>query len=84
MKLAQWIGTLRDNLKLLRNVMIAYLAVLVILDFFISREHAHYLIDKIYSYWALFGIVGCFVLIKFSKGIAHLFLAKDEDYYERS
>jgi hypothetical protein len=82
MKLAQWIGTLRDNLKTLKIVMIVYLAVLVILDFFVSREHAHYLIDKVYSYWALFGTIGCFLLIKFSKGIAHLFLAKDEDYYE--
>jgi hypothetical protein len=26
--------------------------------------------------------VGCFILIKVGKGIAHLFLSKDEDYYE--
>jgi hypothetical protein len=62
--------------------MIVYLAVLVVFDVFLSREHAHYLIDKIYAYWSLFGIVGCFLLIKFSKGIAHLFLAKDEGFYD--
>ena len=82
MKLAELIGTLRDNLKTLKMAMIVYLAVLVVIDFFLSREHAHYLIDKIYAYWAVFGTVGCFLLIKFSKGIAHLFLAKDEDYYD--
>ena len=82
MKLAEWIGTLRENLKILKIVMIVYLAVLVVFDALLSREHAHYLIDKIYAYWALFGAVGCFLLIKLSKGIAHLFLAKDEDYYE--
>lgn len=82
MKLADMIGTLRDNLKTLKMAMIVYLAVLVVIDFFLSREHAHYLIDKIYAYWAVFGTVGCFLLIKFSKGIAHLFLAKDEDYYD--
>ncbi|MCL5806968.1 MAG: hypothetical protein M1418_00135 [Deltaproteobacteria bacterium] len=82
MKLADMIGTLRDNLKILKMAMIVYLAVLVVIDFFLSREHAHYLIDKIYAYWAVFGTVGCFLLIKFSKGVAHLFLAKDEDYYD--
>lgn len=82
MKLAELIGTLRNNLKTLKMAMIVYLAVLVVIDFFLSREHAHYLIDKIYAYWAVFGTVGCFLLIKFSKGIAHLFLAKDEDYYD--
>jgi hypothetical protein len=82
MKLAEMIGTLRENLKILKIVMIVYLAVLVVFDVLLSREHAHYLIDKIYAYWSLFGIVGCFLLIKFSKGLAHLFLAKDEDYYD--
>ena len=82
MKLAEWIGTLRENLKILKTVMIVYLAILVVFDVFLSREHAHYLIDKIYAYWSLFGLVGCFLLIKFSKGIAHLFLAKDENFYD--
>ena len=82
MKLAEWIGTLRENLKILKTVMIVYLAILVVFDVLLSREHAHYLIDKIYAYWSLFGIVGCFLLIKFSKGIAHLFLAKNEDFYD--
>lgn len=82
MKLAELIETLRKNLKTLKIVMIVYLAVLVAFDVLLSREHAHYLIDKIYAYWAIFGTIGCFLLIKFSKGIAHMFLAKDEDFYE--
>ena len=82
MKLADIIEFLRGNLKILKTVMMVYLAILVVFDVFLSREHAHYLIDKIYAYWSIFGIVGCFVLIKFSKGIAHLFLAKNEDFYD--
>lgn len=82
MKLADMIGTLRENLKTLKILMIVYLAVLVVFDVFLSREDAHYIIDKIYAYWAIFGTVGCFLLIKFSKGIAHMFLSKNEDYYE--
>ena len=82
MKLADMIGTLRENIKTLKIVMIVYLAVLVVFDVFLSREDAHYIIDKIYAYWAIFGTVGCFLLIKFCKGIAHMFLSKNEDYYE--
>jgi len=82
MKLAELIGTLRKNLRTLKIVMIVYLAVLVVFDVLLSREHAHYLIDKIYAYWAIFGTIGCFLLIKFSKGIAHMFLSKNEDFYE--
>ncbi len=82
MKLADMIGTLRENLKTLKTVMIVYLAVIVVFDVTLPREHAHYLIDKIWAWWTIFGTVGCFVLIKFSKGLAHLFLAKNEDYYE--
>ena len=37
--------------------------------------------DKFPLYWTLFAIVGCFLLIKVGKGIAHLFLSKDEDFY---
>ena len=82
MKLVDMIGTLRENLKTLKIVMVGYLVVLVLFDVFLSREHAHYLIDKIYGWWAFFGTVGCFLLIKFSKGAAHLFLSKDEHFYD--
>jgi magnesium-transporting ATPase (P-type) len=82
MKLADMIQALRENLKTLKIALIVYLAVLVVFDFFPSRAHAHYLIDKIYSWWAMFGTVGCFLLIKFSKGVAHMFLSKDENFYD--
>ncbi len=82
MKLADMIGTLRENIKTLKIAMIVYLVLLVVFDVALSREHAHYLIDKIWAWWTIFGTVGCFLLIKFSKGIAHLFLAKKEDFYD--
>ena len=82
MKPASIIEILRENIKTLKSVMIVYLVVLVVFDLTLSRAHAHYLIDRIYSWWGMFGTVGCFLLIKFSKGIAHLFLAKKEDFYE--
>lgn len=82
MNLADMIDTLRKNLRTLKIVMILYLVALVGFDLFLSRADAHFIIDKIYAYWAIFGTIGCFLLIKFSKGIAHLFLSKNEDFYE--
>ncbi len=64
-----------------KKVFYAFLVVLVIFDVVIPREESHYLIDKIFAFWTFFSLLGCFLLIKVSKGIAHLFLAKDEDYY---
>ncbi len=76
-----WIEFLRAHMGGLKKVLIAYLIVLILFDVLQSRAHAHYLIDKIPAYWTLFGTIGCFILIKVAKGIAHLFLGKDEDFY---
>ena len=81
MKIVDNIEFLRRNLKGLVRVLIVYLIALVIFDVSLSRHEAHYFVDKIYAFWTLFGIVGCFILIKVAKGIAHLFLGKDEDFY---
>ncbi len=81
MKLLQALEYLRSNSLKLKKVFFAYLVLLVLLDIVLPREESHYLLDKIYAFWTIFSLIGCFLLIKVSKGIAHLFLAKDEDYY---
>ena len=72
---------LRKKAALLKVAFFIFLGVVVLLDIFLPREHAHYLVDKIYAFWTFFALAGCFLLIKISKGIAHLILGKDEDYY---
>jgi hypothetical protein len=74
---------LRRHIGTLKKVLITYLVVLVLLDVILHLEegHGHYLIDRVWAFWTFFGIVGCFLLIKIAKGIAHLFLSKSEDYY---
>lgn len=81
--IVQWIEGLRRNMKTLKRVLIAFLVVVGAFDAVLPRDaaHAHYWIDKVPVYWAAFGFVGCFILIKVGKGIAHMFLSKDEDYY---
>jgi hypothetical protein len=80
--IVSWIEALRTNLKTLKKVLIAYLVVLVLFDVALPRHDAHYIIDKVWAFWTIFGIVGCFLLIKVGKGIAHAFLSKDEGFYE--
>ena len=72
---------LRKNTAALKKAFFILLAALVVFDILLSRKDAHYFVDAIWAYWTLFTVVGCFVLIKFAKGVAHMFLSKDEDYY---
>jgi len=82
MNILKYIETLRKNLKTLKNILFAYLVVLIIYDIVIHiGKHGHFFVDNIPAFWTIFGIGGCFILIKVAKGIAHTFLGKNEDYY---
>ena len=81
MKIVDIIEYLKKNAARLKTVFFIGLGLLVVLDIFIPRENSHYFVDKIYAFWTFFALAGCFLLIKISKGIAHMFLGKDEDYY---
>ena len=72
---------LRAKAAPLKIAFFVFLGALVLFDLLLPREHAHYFVDEIYAFWTFFSLAGCFLLIKISKGIAHLFLSKDEDYY---
>jgi len=81
MNVLKIIEYLRVKAALLRIAFFLFLGALVLLDILLSREDAHYFVDTIYAFWTLFAFAGCFLLIKVSKGIAHMFLSKDEDFY---
>lgn len=68
--------------ELLKKLFFAFLLLLVVFDVLLPREHAHFFVDRIPAFWTLFTIVGCFVLARFSKGMAHTILGKKEDFYE--
>ncbi|MFQ5543907.1 MAG: hypothetical protein ACE5FY_06100 [Nitrospiria bacterium] len=55
---------------------------LVFLDIFAPRHHAHYFYDHIPGFSLVFGGISCLILIFFSKGIGHAFLMKREDFYD--
>jgi len=86
MKLLRLIDFLRDRLRLLVRIGIAALVVLVLLDAIpaiVSKEHAHTAAEHVPAFWAVFGLLGCLLLVIVSKTYGHLFVSTREDYYDR-
>ncbi len=86
MKLARLIEFLRNRLKTVVWVCAAVLALLVLLDAIpaiVDKEHAHTAAEHVPAFWAVFGFVGCAVLIILSKWFGHAGIMQGEDYYER-
>jgi hypothetical protein len=82
MDLVKIIDYLRAKSDLLKKLFFGFLLLLVVIDVLLPREHAHFFIDKIPAFWTLFTIIGCYLLARFSKGLAHTILGKKEDFYE--
>lgn len=76
-----YIGDARNEGRL-KNLLYVILAVVLIADFFVPREHAEFLWDKIPGWSAFYGFISCVLLIVVSKFVGHVWLMKDEDYYD--
>jgi hypothetical protein len=85
MNLARLIDFLRDRLRLVVRVCLVALALLVLLDAvpaIVDKEHAHTWAEHVPGFWAVFGFVGCILLVVISKMYAHFGVAAREDYYD--
>jgi hypothetical protein len=69
--------------KTVKRIAYAVLVLLVVVDFFIPRHEIHFLGDKIYGFWSLFGFIACVLIIVVSKWIGQHGLMKGEDYYDK-
>ena len=58
------------------------LVIIPILDLFVEQHEVHFLGDRIYCFWSLFGLVICLGMIVLWKWLAHAWLERDEDYYD--
>ena len=85
MNLVKLIEFLRARLKTVIWISCAVLALVVVLDAIpaiVDKEHAHTLPEHWPGFWAVFGFLGCVVIILFSKWFGHLGIMTREDYYE--
>jgi hypothetical protein len=87
MKLLQLIEYLRNHLKTVVKVSLVALALLVVIDAvpaFVDKEHAHSQIEHWPGFWAVFGFIGCVVLILVSKWFGHAGIMQRENYYDEN
>lgn len=83
MRLAKLIEYLRNRLKTVVYVCYAVLALLVLADLlFVDKEHAHTKPEHWFGFWAVFGFVGCAVIVLVSKWFGHTGIMTREDYYD--
>jgi hypothetical protein len=83
MNLVKFIEFLRDRLKAVIWVCCAVLALVVVLDAIpavVDKEHAHTAIEHLPAFWAVYGFVGCVLIILGSKWYGHLGIMTREDY----
>jgi hypothetical protein len=69
------------NVKTLKKLGYLALVLVFISDFFVHRDHAIYIWDKIPGWGAVYGFVSCVVIILASKFLGHHGIMQDEDYY---
>ena len=69
--------------KIVKKIAYGMLVLLILADFIIPRHEIHFFGDKIPGFWSLFGFISCVLIIVVSKWIGHLWLVRDEDYYDK-
>lgn len=84
MNLVKLIEFLRLRLKTVVRVCVAALILLVAGDYFlVDKSEAHLPIEgRLPGFWALFGFLGCALIIILSKWYGHAGIMTREDYYE--
>lgn len=74
------------NINILRKLFYLSLIVVVILEFvLIKREHIEFSLEHIAefpAFHAFYGFIACILIILVSRLIGHLWLMKEEDFYD--
>lgn len=70
-----------ENIKKMLNIFYVVCALLVIVDIVVHR-HIYHDWENIPAFYAIYGFVGCVVLVLIAK-LMRKFLMKEEDYYDK-
>jgi hypothetical protein len=74
---------LRERRVAAKWLFFAVLAILPLIDLFVARHEVHFIGDRIPCFWSVFGLVVSILMIVVWKWLAHAWLERDEDYYDR-
>ncbi len=83
MKLLSFIEFFRRNLKTTVRVCFGVLALLIVIDAFVDKEHAHTSAEHIPGFWSVFGFIACALIVYVSKWFGHSGIMTREDYYDK-
>jgi hypothetical protein len=68
-------------IRIVKYVLIISVGVSMLIGLFFRPEHPHFWWEKIPIFDAVFGFLGCILIVLGSKALGHHWLQKDEDYY---
>ncbi len=66
----------------LKRLFFAILILVPLTNFGVERPETHFFGDTLPVFWSLFGLVVCLVMIVVCKWLAHVWLERDEGYYD--
>lgn len=75
----RWLDEPRNVTRLVYGLY-AVCALLVVAELFVDR-HPHFGIERVFGFYALYGLFGCVALVLIAKLLRRL-VGRDEDYYE--
>jgi len=82
MMIVKLIDFLLARRKAVGWVALLFLAALVLVDaLFVDKHHAHTEVETFPAFWALYGFLGCALIVGISKLVAKAGLIKEEEYY---
>lgn len=82
MELGKILENMVNNTKTLERIAYVILALTVVLDLFIPRDHVYFFWDDIPGFSAVYGFISCILIIIVSKALGHYWLSRPEDYYD--
>lgn len=82
MELGKILENMVNNTKTLERIAYVILALTVVLDLFIPRDHVYFFWDEIPGFSAVYGFLSCILIIIVSKALGHYWLSRPEDYYD--
>jgi hypothetical protein len=74
---------LYERRVIVKRCFFALLVLILFADLFVERHEAHFFGDRLYAFWAVFGILVTFAMILFWKWLSRVVLERAEDYYDK-
>jgi len=81
-RLIEWLLAHRVVVTRVCGLILVSLVVVDAVPGWVHKEHAHTALERIPGFWAVFGFLGCVLLIVVSKAFGHAGIMKREDHYD--